>query len=160
APLRYPTAQLPVDPYVLGVWLADGTSTAPGVTLGHREVVDHLVAAGCEVRQRKARGTAQFATGPWIGRGQRQPGNAKLSFDLAGQPRPRLADGETGRSLALEYSVSPATISLIRSRQVWRAHPSGPGLHELLRGLSVLARKHIPDTYLRGSDTQRLALLQ
>jgi replicative DNA helicase len=160
APLQYPSAQLPVDPYVLGVWLGDGTSTAPVVTLGDREVVEHLVAAGCEVRQRQARGTAQFTMGPWIGRGRRRPGNAKLSFDLAGHIRSRLADGETGRSLAMEYRVSPATISLIRSRQVWRKDSPGVGLHELLRGLSVLGRKHIPDAYLRGSVSQRLALLQ
>jgi replicative DNA helicase len=160
APLEYPTAQLPVDPYVLGVWLGDGTSTAPVVTLGDREVLDHLVAAGCEVRQRQARGTAQFAMGPWIGRGRRQPGNAKLSFDLAGKIRSRLADGETGRSLALEYDVSAATGSLIRSRQVWRTHLPGSGLHELLRGLNVLGRKHVPCAYLRASVSQRLALLQ
>jgi replicative DNA helicase len=160
APLEYPARTLPVDPYVLGVWLGDGTSTAPVVTLGDWEVVDHLVAAGCEVRQRRSRGTAQFTIGPWIGRGRRQPGNAKLSFGRAGQIRSRLADGETGRSLAIEYGVSAATISYIRSRKVWRTDPPGTGMHEALRELTVLDHKHIPELYLHSNVSQRLALLQ
>src|SRR5690349_19733340 len=32
---QYPTAQLPIDPYVLGYWLGDGTSTKGEITVGH-----------------------------------------------------------------------------------------------------------------------------
>ena len=160
APLDYPDADLPIDAYALGIWLGDGTSTAPVVTLGDREIVDHLVAVGCEVRPRRARGTPEFAIGPWVGRGQRVPGGAKLSFDSVGQIRSRLAEGERGRSLATEYRVSPATISLIRSKQVWRRDRVVTGYHAVLCELGVLGRKHIPGAYLRGSVQQRLALLQ
>ena len=31
---QYPTADLPVDPYVLGYWLGDGTSTKGEITVG------------------------------------------------------------------------------------------------------------------------------
>src|SRR4051794_11556099 len=92
APLQYPIADLPIEPYTLGVWSGDGTSTAPVVTLGDPEIVDHLVAIGCDVRQRQGRGTPRFALGPWLGRGQRVPGNAKLSYNSVGQIRSRLDD--------------------------------------------------------------------
>ena len=35
-PLRLPDADLPIDPYILGLWLGDGTSTAPTITC-HRD---------------------------------------------------------------------------------------------------------------------------
>ena len=31
-PLKLPDADLPIDPYILGLWLGDGTSTAPNIT--------------------------------------------------------------------------------------------------------------------------------
>src|SRR5947209_4422078 len=49
-PLQYATAELPLDGYTLGAWLGDGTSTTPVITAGDPEVVDHLIASGCEVR--------------------------------------------------------------------------------------------------------------
>ena len=35
-PLRLPDADLPIDPYILGLWLGDGSSTAPNITC-HRD---------------------------------------------------------------------------------------------------------------------------
>jgi deoxycytidine triphosphate deaminase len=32
--VQYPTAELPIDPYVLGYWLGDGTSTKAEITIG------------------------------------------------------------------------------------------------------------------------------
>jgi deoxycytidine triphosphate deaminase len=37
-PARYPTAELPIDPYVLGYWLGDGTSTKGEITVGAGDV--------------------------------------------------------------------------------------------------------------------------
>lgn len=52
APLQLPWADLPIDPYILGVWLGDGSSA--GATIyGHvndiREMQDHLEKAGAEI---------------------------------------------------------------------------------------------------------------
>jgi replicative DNA helicase len=159
-PLQYQRADLPLDPYVLGVWLGDGHTRSPTVTLGDAEIVDHLIATGCEVRPQQVRGTPQFSLGPWIGRGCRVPGNAKLTSQLATHIRGRLRAGETGKALASEYGVSPAAISLVRSTTTWRRPPIDPGMHELLSGLGVIGRKHIPMAYLRASVEQRLSLLQ
>lgn len=47
--LDCPPANLPVDPYVLGVWLGDGTSAAPVVTSADTEIADQLRDCGVEV---------------------------------------------------------------------------------------------------------------
>lgn len=52
-PLQLPEARLPVDPYVLGVWLGDGTTAAAVVTSGlgdAEEMHGLLLARGAEVR--------------------------------------------------------------------------------------------------------------
>lgn len=50
APLELPDAELPIDPYVLGVWLGDGDSDCGRVTSADQEVVDELTAAGYRVK--------------------------------------------------------------------------------------------------------------
>ena len=56
SPVCYPEQALPVDPYVLGVWLGDGTSTKAEVTCSpvDREVLDNIEAAGYQVWQATA----------------------------------------------------------------------------------------------------------
>ena len=48
AAVRYANADLPIDPYVLGVWLGDGTSTSVEITsgCGDEQVLDEIRAAG------------------------------------------------------------------------------------------------------------------
>lgn len=48
---QYPTATLPIDPYVLGYWLGDGTSSKGEITVGAQdvEVLASFEAAGCTV---------------------------------------------------------------------------------------------------------------
>lgn len=45
-PLQYPAQELPIDPYVLGVWLGDGTSAGAGLTCDDQEIIDQVRAAG------------------------------------------------------------------------------------------------------------------
>ncbi|GEL19998.1 ATP-binding protein [Pseudonocardia asaccharolytica] len=49
-PFELPDADLPVDPYVLGAWLGDGTSIRAEITVYHREIVESIEAAGQECR--------------------------------------------------------------------------------------------------------------
>jgi deoxycytidine triphosphate deaminase len=46
--------ELPVDPYVLGVWLGDGTTTSATITTADAQVVDEIRRAGHEVHRTSA----------------------------------------------------------------------------------------------------------
>jgi len=49
-PVQYsPASALPVDPYVLGVWLGDGTSLSGGFTSADAEIVNQITTAGYDV---------------------------------------------------------------------------------------------------------------
>ncbi|MDN5919393.1 MAG: terminase family protein [Pseudonocardia sp.] len=49
AALNLPDADLPLDPYTLGVWLGDGHTDSARITSADAEVVDHIRDAGIEV---------------------------------------------------------------------------------------------------------------
>ncbi len=51
----YPMRDLPIDPYVLGVWLGDGTSTKAEVTCADTEILNELVLAGYGVAAQRTR---------------------------------------------------------------------------------------------------------
>jgi deoxycytidine triphosphate deaminase len=61
APVQYSTRVLPLDPYVLGIWLGDGTSTCAHVTTADPEVLDEIRAAGYGVQ--KANGRIAYRIG-------------------------------------------------------------------------------------------------
>lgn len=52
AALQLPTADLPVEPYVLGAWLGDGSSYKAEMTAADVEVIEQFHAAGYETKQR------------------------------------------------------------------------------------------------------------
>lgn len=45
-PVEYPEKELPIDPYLLGVWLADGTSKNPNITFNKEdsEIIERITA--------------------------------------------------------------------------------------------------------------------
>jgi deoxycytidine triphosphate deaminase len=45
-PVEFPYRELPIDPYVLGVWLGDGTSTAAEITCADREILAEFALVG------------------------------------------------------------------------------------------------------------------
>jgi deoxycytidine triphosphate deaminase len=46
APVEYPTKDLPIDPYVLGAWIGDGTSTSGVITTTDQPILEAVAAAG------------------------------------------------------------------------------------------------------------------
>nr|WP_318836477.1 replicative DNA helicase [Actinomadura rudentiformis] len=57
APFQLPEADLPIDPYVLGAWLGDGTSAWGHITCFDEEILDEIRAAGQEVTRRSKAGS-------------------------------------------------------------------------------------------------------
>lgn len=51
---------------------------------------------------------------------QKTRNNARINQDIADTIRQRLANGETGKDLAVEYGIHKATISDIKKRKIWR----------------------------------------
>ncbi|XVQ10954.1 replicative DNA helicase [Spirillospora sp. CA-255316] len=56
APFRLPHAELPIDPYVLGAWLGDGSSWFGSITCFDEEILEQIEAAGQPVTRRKTPG--------------------------------------------------------------------------------------------------------
>jgi deoxycytidine triphosphate deaminase len=51
----YPERDLPIDPYVLGVWLGDGTTTKAEITCADQEILDEVALAGYGVAPQRTR---------------------------------------------------------------------------------------------------------
>ena len=147
APLQLPDQVLPIDPYVLGVWLGDGTTSAANVTVGAadvEEMVGLLKSAGETVKAVKRRGTYSLSVGARRGR--------ENEMCQRGHGAP---DWDGKRCKACERMTDYA-----RRHGLALPGRSGAPLLARLRDLGVLGNKHIPRVYLRGSYGQRLALLQ
>jgi deoxycytidine triphosphate deaminase len=51
-PVQYPHRSLPIDPYVLGAWLGDGTSTKSEITCADEAILEEIAKAGYSVDRR------------------------------------------------------------------------------------------------------------
>jgi deoxycytidine triphosphate deaminase len=55
AAVNYPRRTLPIDPYVLGVWIGDGPSTTAEITCADEEILEEVERAGYRVQQTRTR---------------------------------------------------------------------------------------------------------
>lgn len=62
-PLQYPAQEVPIDPYVLGAWLGDGTSRYASLTCADEEIIEHIQAAGEQIRKADGRYLWRFTDG-------------------------------------------------------------------------------------------------
>jgi deoxycytidine triphosphate deaminase len=62
-PAAYPERTLPIDPYVLGIWLGDGTSTKAEITSADQFIVDELRRCGCTMEPRHYRSPYLYLAG-------------------------------------------------------------------------------------------------
>ncbi|HLS73475.1 MAG TPA: replicative DNA helicase [Actinomycetaceae bacterium] len=162
-PLELPSAQLPLDPYVFGVWLGDGHTAAARYTSVDPEIANYIEAAGYNV-------TAGAGNAYTIKLPPRQPVGARECLICGTEFTPKLAHVRTcGQSCGGKLK----TLGLDRVVPTCSdcgAECSGTGrcracngdhgsVQALLRSMGVLGNKHIPLSYLRGSIRQRRALL-
>ena len=162
-PLDLPDADLPIAPYVLGVWLGDGTSAAAHFTSADPEIPMFIEAEGLDV--------------PHLGNlryGLRLRGTHEIpdrecevcgAFFRPKAPTVRTCGRTCGGKLPKDRGRAAdaacpdcggRTTGVLRCRACERSHGS---FQALLRSLGVLDNKHIPSAYLRGSEVQRRALL-
>lgn len=168
APFDLPEAELPLPPYVLGVWLGDGNSASARFTSADPEIAMHIEDTGIRAPMRSGvSGRASLYA-------LQLPEPAAIeprSCIVCGTPFvPRTSQVKTcGRSCggrATKVSApTPAptcpdcgehSTGLRRCQKCRHARGTVAGI---LRSLGLIDNKHIPIAYLRGSVSQRRALL-
>jgi len=163
-PLHLPERPLPLPAYVLGAWLGDGTSRVASITTADPELLDHLRAEGLRVVPRAARMLYSLRLPP------RPPVEPRACVVCGSCFVPKTSQVRTcgrscgGRARFLSAPVpAPAcpdcggpSAGAALCRGCRAEHGS---VQAILRTIGVLGDKHIPTTYLRGSESQRRALL-
>ncbi len=163
--LDLPDRELLVAAYTLGAWLGDGTTAAAQITTADPEIVMRIEADGLvAIPSQTARYRYQL----------------RLPIDAEPAPRECVVCGKSfvpqtsqvrtcGRSCGGRARFDSAPVpgpTCVRCarpssglRLCQNCHSSVGTLQAQLRTLGVLGNKHIPTEYLRGSETQRRALL-
>jgi len=148
---------LPIDPYVLGVWLGDGWSWGAQFTTADPEIVAAVRAAGETVRKCATGGVYRYAIGD--GRGEAHRGK-RLTYETAQRIKAACLAGKRNMEVAAAFGVGRGLVSSIVYGRTWNKTSARPSFGERLRSLNLIQNKHIPPGYLRASAEQRLALLQ
>ncbi|HEV7871930.1 MAG TPA: replicative DNA helicase [Modestobacter sp.] len=164
APLELPEAALPLPPYVLGVWLGDGTSASAHYTSADPEIAAYIEADGLVVERTSAelrhvmrlpaRDGATAWPCPVCGElfVPETPQVQTCGETCGGKLR---ASGDLGRAATCP-DCGGRSPGLARCADCRGDHGTVTGL---LRSLGVLGGKHVPAAYLRASFAQRRALL-
>ena len=163
APLRLPDADLPVPPYALGAWLGDGHSASARLTTADPEIILHLEAEGLMVTRQSGR--LLYGLGLPV-----EPGVARACLVCGAAFVPKTSQVRTcgrscgGRSRGVGRPNSAPTCADCGRPSSGLArcagcHADHGTLQARLRTLGVLGNKHVPVIYLRGSESQRRALL-
>jgi hypothetical protein len=143
-PVELPPRDLPIDPYLLGVWLGDGYRGQSYICGGQDDLeeIAHVL---------RRRGIS-VGTPAWMRTGYRVHVGKDTSRCPYGHDGPWVyhdrGHGKVGRRchqcLAGKQSGEPTNVPLVTK----------------LSKLGILYDKNVPTVYLRASATQRLALLQ
>jgi replicative DNA helicase len=87
APAEFPPAKLPVDPYLLGVWLGDGTSASATLSLGERDashIGAELGSRGVPLARREHQTSGSVTVGLSAGRGGPRAANVQTALRRLG----------------------------------------------------------------------------
>ncbi|MCM2578513.1 replicative DNA helicase [Streptomyces sp. MTZ3.1] len=168
APVDLPEQNLPVPPFTLGAWLGDGHSVAARIASADPEILQRIADDGFEIRRLGS--SITYGTGVTVEKPERLERTCVVcaeaftpEFDHVhsrgrscggrarggSTPMPHATCADSGKACLPPYSdprCAPCT----------RNHGS---LLVILRTMGVLGNEHIPQQYLRGSVTQRRALL-
>ncbi|MHB1066880.1 MAG: replicative DNA helicase [Candidatus Nanopelagicales bacterium] len=161
--LALPPANVPIPPYVLGVWLGDGTSAAANFTSADPEIAAYVEGEGIDA---PPLGNLRFGLRlPVVREVEKRECLVCGTEFVPRQPQVRTC----GRSCGGRLKAFAGPVSAPTCRECG-GHVTGMTLCQrclkvkgsvqaLLRGLGVLHNKHVPAAYLRGSERQRRDLL-
>ncbi|HWT50092.1 MAG TPA: DnaB-like helicase N-terminal domain-containing protein, partial [Mycobacterium sp.] len=163
--LDLPDRELLVPPYTLGAWLGDGTTASAQISTADPEIIMWIEADGfIAVPSKSAQYRYQLRLHAGAQRAPRQCVVCGNEFT------PRTSQVRTcgrscgGRARFVSPPVPSPTCFRCAGpstglRLCRRCRAAVGTLQARLRTIGVLGNKHIPTDYLRGSETQRRALL-
>lgn len=163
--LDLPDREFLVPPYTLGAWLGDGTSAAAQITAADPEIIMRIEADGIvAVPSESARyryhlrlpASAEQAPPQCVVCGKSfipQTSQVRTCGRSCGG-RARFVSAPVPGPTCVRCGGPSAGLRLCQ-----KCHSTVGTLQARLRTIGVLGNKHIPTEYLRGSETQRRALL-
>lgn len=153
-PLMLPDSDLPIDPYVLGFWLGDGSSASGQITLStqDREVIGYLESAGHKVTLKKGSDTVMtLLLDPFIADLEKKSCKRGHLLSEVG-----LTKHGHCRKCSVQYSLKhqygKPLDPVVRENQ--------KTFYGLLKSQNLINNKHIPAIYLRSGFEQRMELLR
>lgn len=151
-----------ISPYMLGVWLGDGTTTTGQVTIGDRDLDEmrSLIELHENFNPSGRRKTDSQCGTYSVGMGRRLESPERLAIEKS--ILTMTDEGKSATAIMKETGVSRHLISNTRFRRHhYDSDAANPvSLSTRLRWLGVLGDKHIPMIYLRASEEDRLELLR
>jgi hypothetical protein len=144
APLEYRDKEFDISPYVLGAWLGDGNSSDGRITVGEQDASALMTQLRAEGENPILRHYASAAA-PTVQLGKPHPEHCVRGHAIT----PGVPCAVCVRSLNASYRGG----ALVPTRM-------NEALRARLRHAGLADNKHIPQSYLRGSVAQRLALMQ
>jgi replicative DNA helicase len=166
-PLQLDERELFVPPYTLGAWLGDGHSEAARITTDDPEILVNIEADGFLARRSGPRvytirlpepEPIPIRTCVVCGRGFEPKFRTAKTCGQSCGGRSRFVSAPVPPAGCVDCGVTTAAVAggSLRCRS---CHAQFGSIVGRLRWLGVLGDKHIPPEYLRGSETQRRALL-
>jgi replicative DNA helicase len=162
APLDLPDADLPLAPYVLGVWLGDGDSASAAFTSADPEIAEHIEAAGLVARQvSEIKYRIRLPQSPVP---KRDCVVCGTSFTPQTSKVRTCGRSCGGKARFVSKPMPPPSCPDCGNpssglRRCSDCHQHHGTVTAILRTLGVLGNKQIPAAYLRASRSQRLELL-
>lgn len=147
--LDLPEKELLIDPYILGLWLGDGSKDSGRITIGKEDQEDLLKII-----------EDAWGSKPYVSKNKK---NNSILVTLKRPDKSQCVYGhdnwvEVGSERKYFYCQTCGTNTRNSSRKI--QNPVNGSLGELLAHLGIRGNKHIPMEYLRSSFEQRINLLQ
>jgi hypothetical protein len=156
-----PDICLPIPPYIMGLWLGDGTSVTTTITNIDQEIINEWYAYAESI---KCKVTRVQKIGYMIV-GSNRFAEPKCGTETVDRVCKKVLDGEiTGVAASLELGVCKQSVSKyicqIKEYGSMAKRVEGNNIFlQHLKTMNLIDNKHIPPLYMRGSISQKSELL-